>query len=153
MADFRSAFLANHDVLVKKLDTEALLPGCVSQGLITLEEQELIKREPTGSQKTDQFLSIVHRRAQQKLGTFEELLKLLSESSGQFLDGVLKQIRADSTDPSIQARFTSDVDTYKPISQGEHVEDKIIESLSVNEVLPLLISRGVVTLQENELIR
>ena len=151
MADLRSAFLASHDVLIKKLDTEALLPDCVSHGLITLGEQELISREPTGSQKTDRFLSIIHRRAQQKPGTFEELLKLLSESSGQLLDGVLKQIRADSTDPSIQARFTSDRD--KPISQRKHVEDKIVESLSVNEVLPLLISRGVVTLQENELIQ
>jgi hypothetical protein len=153
MADLRSAFLASHDILVKKLDTDALLPGCVSHGLITLDEQELISREPTGSQKTDRFLSIIHRRAQQKPGTFEELLKLLSDSSGQLLDGVLKQIRADSTDPTIQVRFTSDVDRDKPISQRKHIEDRIIESLSVNEVLPLLISHGVVTLQENELIR
>lgn len=153
MADLRSGFLANHDILVKKLDTEALLPDCISRGLITLEEREFISNEATGPQKTDRFLTIIHRRAQQKPDTFDELLVLFSESSGQLLDDVLKQIREDSVDPAVQARFTSDVDKDKPISQRKHIEDKIIESLNVNEVLPLLISHGVVSLKDNESIR
>ena len=153
MADLRSGFLANHHILVKRLDTEDLLPDCISHGLITLEEQELISHEITGPQRTDRFLSVIHRRGQQKPDTFDELLKLLSESSGQLLDDVLEQIRVDSVDPDIQARFASDVDRDKPLSQGKHLEDKIIESLSVNEVLPLLISHGVVSLKDNESIR
>ena len=152
MADFRSAFLASHHILVKKLDTEALLPDCISRGLITLDEQEGIL-QATGSQKADRFLTIIHRRGQQKPRTFEELFEVLSESSGQLLDVVLEQIKADSVDPTIQARFASDVDKNKPISQRKYIEDRIIESLSVNEVLPLLISHGVVNLQQNELIR
>ena len=152
MADLRSAFLANHHILVKKLDTEALLPDCISRGLITLDEQEVIL-QATGSQKTDRFLTIIHRRGQQKPRAFDELFEVLSESSGQLLDDVLEQIKADSVDPAIQARFASDVDKNKPISQRKYIEDRIIETLSVSEVLPLLISHGVVNLQQNELIR
>ena len=152
-ADLRSAFLASHHILVKKLDTNALLPDCIPRGLITFEEQDEILRESTGKQKTDRFLSIIHRRAQQKPGTYDELMKVFSQSSGQLLDEVLRKIREDSVDPSIQARFASDVDRNKPISQRKNIEDRIIKSLSVNEILPLLISYAVVTLQENEQIR
>ena len=153
MADLRSAFLANHHILVEKLDTEALLPDCVSRGLLTLDEQELISCEATGSQKADRFLTIIHRRGQQKPHIFNELFEVLLESSGQLLDIVLEQIKADSVDPDIQARFASDVVRKKPISQRKYIEDSIIESLSVKEVLPLLISHGVVSLQESELIQ
>ena len=68
--ELRCAFLANHHILVKKLDVEALLPGSISRGLLTLDKQELV----TSSQKTDRFLTIIHRRGQQNADVFEELL-------------------------------------------------------------------------------
>ena len=43
--ELRCAFLANHHILVKKLDVEALLPDSISRGLLTLDEQELISHE------------------------------------------------------------------------------------------------------------
>ena len=151
----RCAFLANHHMLIKKLDTEALLPDCISRGLVTLDEQELISHEATGSQKTDRLLTIIHRRGQLNLDVFDKLLELLSDrdvTSGQLLDKVVKQIRADSVDPEVQARFTNELDGDKPLYLCS-IEDKIIKTLTVNEVLPQLISNGVVSIQENELIR
>lgn len=152
----RCAFLANHHILIQRLDVEAILPDCISLGLLTLEDQELIRHETTGSQKTDRFLTIIHRRGQQTPDVFNELLKLLSDedvTSGQVLDDVLKRIREDSEDPNIQARFASQLRNEDEPLSLENIEDRIIKSLTVNEVLPQLISQGVVTIQENELIR
>ena len=155
--ELRCAFLANHHILIKKLDVEDLLPDCVSRGLLTLDEQELILHEATASQKTDRFLTIIHRRGQQNTGVFDELLKLLSDedvTSGQLLDDVLIQIRTDSVDPEIQARFVNQqrCGGDQPLSL-QSIEDKIVNTLTVNEILPQLISRGVVSMQENELVR
>lgn len=154
--DLRCGFLANHHVLVKKLDIEALLPDCVSHGLLTLDEQELISHEAISSQKTDRFLTIIHRRGQHNTDVFNELLKLLSDedvTSGQLLDDVLIQIRKDSVDPNIQARFFKEQKSGDQPLSPQSIEDKIVKTLSVNEILPQLISHGVVSMQENELIR
>ena len=155
--ELRCAFLANHHILVKRLDVEALLPDCISRGLLTLDEQELVSHEVTTSQRTDRFLAIIHRRGQQSTGIFNELLKLLSDedvTSGQLLDDVLIQIRADSVDPNIQARFSINEQMCgdQPLSPRS-IEDKIVKTLVVNEILPQLISHGVVSMQENEIIR
>jgi hypothetical protein len=155
--ELRCAFLANHHILVKRLDVEALLPDCISCGLLTLDEQQLVSHEVTATQKTDRFLTIIHRRGRQNTGVFDELFKLLSDenvTAGQLLDDVVVQIRADSVDPNIQSRFTIlNEQSYgnQPFSL-QSIEDKI-KTLAVNEILPQLISRGVVSMQENEMIR
>ena len=74
--------------------------------------------------------------------------------SGQLLDDVLRKIRADSVDPNIQARFSVNEQMCgdQPLSPRS-IEDKIVKTLVVNEILPQLISHGVVSMQENEIIR
>lgn len=155
----RCAFLANHHILVKRLDVETLLPDCISRGLLTLDEQEVVLHEVTSSQKTDRFLTIIHRRGRQNADIFDELLKILSDEDvtpGQLLDDVLAQIRADSADANIQARFSACDNEQRCGDQRlslQRIEEKIVETLAVNEILPQLISRGVVSMQENEIIR
>ena len=156
--DLRYGFLANHHVLTKKLDTEALLPDLISSGLISLEEEELILHEITGSQKSDRLLMILHRRGSVNPDIFDKLFKLLSDdsvSSGQLLGDVLKKIQADSCDETVKARFLY---STKELMVGDnvslrHFEDKIVNALTVSEVLPQLVSYGIVNLSENDLIR
>ena len=152
--NLRYGFLANHQTLLKRLDTEALLPYCISRGLITPEQEELIKQEPTGSDKADRFLMILHRRASVDCKVYDELLALISDktvAAGQILDDVLRKIEKDSRDPNVQARFdggskTGSVSLRTP-------EDTVTQALIVSEVLPQLVSYGVVTCEENDIIR
>ena len=152
--DLRCGFLANHHSLVKKLDTDALLPDLISHGLITPDEKELISHETTGSQKTDRFLTSLHRRGTVDSSVYQKLLDLLSDESvaaGQFLSEVVKQIKADSSDENVKARFTN-----SDLREGDgdwNDEDNVVKSLSVKEVLPQLVSYGVVTWNENDRIR
>ena len=150
--DLRCGYLANHHRLVTKLDTDALLPDLISSGLITPSEKELISREPTGSQKTDHFLMILHRRGTVDSSVYQKLLDLLSDESvaaGQFIGETLKQIEADSRDEKVKARFTAS----EVREGGVDDEDTVVKSLSTNEVLPQLVSYGVVAWDENERIR
>lgn len=156
--DLRYGFLANHHILTKKLDTEGLLPDLISEGLVSQEEEELILHEITGSQKTDRLLMILHRRGAVNADIFDKLFKLLSDdsvSTGQLLDDVLKKIRADSDDETVRRRF---VYSATELEVGDSVslrrfEDDIVNALTVNEVLPQLVSYGIVNLSENDLIR
>ena len=161
MADqsyLRLGFLASHHILTKKLDTEALLPDLISSGLISPEEKELISHEVTGSQKTDRLLMILHRRGTVNPDIFDKLFDLLSDESvtaGQLLDDVLKKIRADSCNEEVKVRFAYSSGALKV---GDNVslrnfEDDIINALTVSEVLPQLVSFGIVNLSENDLIR
>jgi hypothetical protein len=159
MADrLRLGFLANHHVLTKKLDTDSLLPDLISSGLISFEERELISHEATGSLKTDRLLTILHRRGTVNPGIFSKLFDLLSDESvtaGQLLDYILKQIKADSCNDEVIARFAYSSGALKV---GDSVslrnfEDDIISALTVSEVLPQLVSYGIVNLSENDLIR
>ena len=72
-------------------------------------------------------------------------------TSGQLLDNLLIQIRADSIDANIQARFAEQTCGDQSLTLHT-IEDKIVKTLAVNEILQL-ISRGVVSMQENEIIR
>ena len=154
----RCGFLANHHVLTKKLDTEALLPDLISIGLISLEEQEVIRHEVTGSQKTDRFLTILHRRGSVDPDVFTRLYRLLSDeavTAGQRLGEVLRQIKRDSSDEEVRARFvysSGRLDAGDTVSLREF-EDKIVNALTVSEVLPQLVSFGIVDPSENDVIR
>ena len=154
----RLAFLANHHILVKRLDTEALLPDLISSGLLSLEERELISHEVTGCQKTDRLLMTFHRRGAVDTDIFKKLFDLLSDQSvtaGQLLDGVLNKIQADSCDEEVRARFTY---LSGGLKVGDRLslrnfEEKIVSALTVSEVLPQLVAHGTVSLNENDLIR
>ena len=154
----RRGFLASHHILTKRLDTEALLPDLISAGLISPNEKELILHEVTGLQKTDRLLTILHRRGIVNQNIFDKLFELLSDesvSAGQLLNDVLKKINVDSRDEQVKARFDYSSDELKA---GDNVslrrfEDGIVNGLTVSEVLPQLISFGIVDLSENEQIR
>ena len=152
--NLRSGFLASHHILLKRLDTEALLPYFISRGLITIEQEELIKREPTGPNKADRLLMILHRHGSVDSKVYDELLALLSDktvAAGQVLDDVLRKIKEDSCDPMVQARYD---DGLKAGNVSLHTsEDAITKALIVSEVLPQLVSYGVVTCEENDIIR
>lgn len=156
--NLRYGFLANHHLLTKKLDTEALLPDLISCGLISPEEEQLILHEVTGSQKNDRLLMILHRRGTVDSGIFDKLFKLLSDesvSAGQLLEDVLEKIKADSRDEVVKSRFgysTSKLEVGDNVSL-RHFEDKIVDALTVSEILPQLVSYGIVNLSENVLIR
>ena len=157
-SDLRCGFLASHHILTKRLDTEALLPYLISTGLISPDEKELILHEVTGLQKTDRLLTILHRRGVVNQKIYDKVFELLSDgsvSAGQLLDDVLKKIKLDSRDEQVKARFDYSSGELKA---GDNVslrrlEERIVNGLSVSEVLPQLISFGVVDLSENERIR
>lgn len=154
----RYGFLHNHHRLVKQLELDSLMPHLVAEGLVSLNDKELIKSEKTTSQAIDRLLTLLHRRVTVDATVLPRFLELLSNpdiASGQNLSPLLDRIRHDSESESVSSRFSYNdgvlVEDHNA-SLKKHEKD-IVESLSVGEVLPELVARGVVSAQENEDIR
>ncbi len=154
----RYGFLHNHHRLVKQLELDSLMPHLLAKDLVTINEKELIESERTSSQAIDKLLTILHRRVKTDPSVLQRFLKLLSDpsiASGQNLAPLLQRIRHDSESDSVSSQFGYNdgvlVEDHNA-SLKKHETD-IVESLSVGEVLPQLVARGVVSAQENEDIR
>ena len=70
-------------------------------------------------------------------------------TAGQLLDDLLIQIRADSIDANIQSRFAEQTCADQSLTLHT-IEDKIVKTLAVHEILPQLISRGVASQHARE---
>ena len=151
-------FLANHDVLVGRVEPLGLLPFLVAEGVVTFEDEERIKHEITSTAKVDKLLSVVHRRGVTDEKVYERFLKVLKEAGdlcGQDLDDVVRKIEEDANKEGIEKRFEYAVGILEEhhnavLKANEHA---IVSNLNVEDVLPQLVSSGVVTHEENVAVR
>ena len=151
-------FLANHDVLVGRVEPLGLLPSLVAEGVVTFEDKERIKNEVTSTAKVDKLLSIVHRRGVTDEEVYERLLKVLKEAGdlgGQDLNDVVQKIKEDAHKEGVEKRFEYAAGILEErhnavLKANEHA---IVSNLNVEDVLPHLVSSGVVTHEENVAVR
>lgn len=143
-------FLNNHHVLVARLSTISILPHLLSESLITFTEKGVIEHEVTDGQKTDKLMDIIHRQGITNPSVYLTLYNLLSDdsvTSGQNLKSVLEKINKDSLSADIVKKFDYGRRLMEEEDKAVFLKHKwsIVQSLSVDEVLPELISCGVVS--------
>lgn len=143
-------FLNNHHVLVARLSTISILPHLLSESLITFTEKGVIEHEVTDGQKTDKLMDIIHRQGITNPSVYLTLYNLLSDdsvTSGQNLKSVLEKINKDSLSADIVKKFDYGRRLMEEEDKAVLLKHKwsIVQSLSVDEVLPELISCGVVS--------
>lgn len=152
----RCGLLANHGLFVLKLDTLAVLPVLVSEGLVSLDEKEIIQSKTTGGEKTDVLLTLIHRKGVFDSNVYDRFLRILGDeylSGGQQLEKLVFKVRDDSANQEILGRFIkaapSGLDP-KQKSALRSEEEQLVSSLNVEDILADLISLGVLSLDENE---
>ena len=154
----RYGFLHNHHRLVRQLELDSLFPYLIANDLITMAEKELIQNEPSSSSGVDKLLTILHRRGNTDPSVFKRFLQLLADpdvASGQNLGGLVQSIRHDSDSQDIGSKYSYSEGVLLEghnAALREH-EEALVSSMSVSEVLPELVARGVVSAQENDEIR
>lgn len=157
----RCGFLAHHSYLIRKLDLPTVMPLLVQEGLVTLNEKERIENrdKSTSDDRCDALLTLVHRKAAADNNVYEKFLDVLKDercSSGQpHLVTLANTIRNDATKEEVVRRFT-------PTPSGLYtrqrealclLQNQLEDSLSVEGILPDLVTDGVVNLDDNEFIR
>ena len=153
--NLRYGLLENHGVLVLRLDPTAIMPFLVSEGLLSLDEKQVIENRATGGEKTDGLLTLIHRKAVADEGVYERFLKILGDeflSGGQHLHELVSKIYDDALNPAVLARHTiqpGQLDPSQKAALSSH-EETLVSSLNVDEVLADLVSLGVLSLDENE---
>lgn len=154
----RFGFLNNHPVLMKRLSTTSILPYVYAEGLITETEKGLIQHEITEGLKTDKLLDIIHRQGNANPGVYVQFFDLLSDDSvtgGQNFGEVLERIKRDSQSEEVARKFDYG---RRLLEEEDHValnrhKWMLVQSLSVDELLPELISLGTISLQEKDEIK
>ena len=154
----RYGLLANHSRLVLRLDLVAVMPFLVEEGLVTLDEKESIMSKTTGGERSDALLTLIHRKAVSDESVYERFLAVLEDeyrSGGQQLENLVRRIRADAGEDEVVARFEaapSRLDARQKAALRRE-EPTLVASLNVEEIMPDLVSYGVLSLDDNEVIR
>ena len=151
----RYGLLANHSRLVLKLDPVAVMPYLISDGLVSMDEKEVILSKTTGGEKTDALLTLVHRKAVSDKSVYERFLSILGDdilSGGQQLENLVAQIRRDADSDGVAERYRAAPSRLDPRQKAalQAEEKALVSSLNAEELVPDLVSCGVLSLDENE---
>lgn len=152
-ADLKYGFLNNHSRLVSRLSVPSILPHLYSQGLVTPNERDLIRAELTDGLKAERLLDIVHRVGVSDLNVYKNLFNLLSDdsiTSGLNLGSLMEKIKKDSLMEDVREKFMYRRNLLEENHRAAMMKHKwtIVQSLSVDEVLPELVSTGVISMLE-----
>ena len=144
-------FLHNHSVIVNRLSTSSILADVYAAGIVSNTEKEVISKQLAESQKTDKLLDIIHRQGIANSKVYCTFFELLSNvTSGQNFGSVLEQIKADSTSEEVRQKFQYERWLLEESDREVMIKFKsvIMTSLSVEDVLPELVSTGIVSSME-----
>ena len=152
--NYRKAFIANHSRLVRKLTSSELIETTFSHSLLTVSEKELVQAEKTEGLRVDKLLSIFHRRYYTDPTIFVTLFKILeevNEDENGIIEHVLLALKESLTNPPTFPNIRgvmSESDRLR-LKQNETP----ILSLDVMQILPDLISEGVISFEESEKVK
>ena len=152
----RYGFLSNHHLLMRRLSTTSILPYVYSEGLVTDTEKGLIHHEVTEDLKTDRLLDIIHRLGNGNPSVYVQFFDLLSNNSeGQNLGEVLEKITNDSQSEEVARKFDYGRRLLEEDDHAALLKHKwtLVQSMSVEELLPELISLGSINMQEKDQIK
>ena len=143
-------FLHNHALLVRRLSTTSILAHVYSEGLVTSQEKARIESQYAEGSRTDILLDILHRQGVANSNVYLTFFNLLSDesiTSGQNLEDVLKQIKKDAVSEEVRATFQYE---RRLLEENDHstmlkYKATIVRTLSVDNILPELVSCGVVS--------
>ena len=132
-----------------------MLPFLISDGLVNLDEKEMIQNKTTGGVKTDALLTLIHRKGMSDSTVYERFMKILADESlsgGQHLEKLAAKVREDSTDPEVIERYHPVPSRLDPVQKAALLsgERQLICSLNVEDIAADLVSLGVLSLDENE---
>ncbi len=149
---YRNAFRANHSRLVRKLTSSELVGKVYSKDLITVSEKEEIEAEKTEFSRVNKCLSIFHRRYYGDRSIYMKLFNVLEEindDEGGIIDHVISALNDSLNHPPefpSSTMLLSEFDRERLRSN----ETTIATTLDVLQLLPDLISEGVVTFEDAE---
>ena len=152
--DYRLSFIANHSRLVRKLTPFELIQTLFTEELITLTEKQEVESINTDTQKINKLLGIFHRRYNGYPDIFKRVFDVLikiNADEGGYIDHVIIKLEESLENPP---NFSSSHEllTEEDRARLRLYEDTIIRTLDIGNILPDLISEGVVSFDESETI-
>lgn len=158
-SSLRHGLLANHSDLVGSLDPATVARHLVQKGIVTLDERERIMKKDTRSEGSEEVLMLVHRNAVLNEGAYESFLEMLADDDGcgkgQQLKDLVTKIRDDAAKPEVVAMFQAKPTQLNARQNAalQREASTLVASLNVEELIPDLVSNGVLSLDDTEKVR
>lgn len=153
----KHSFTVNHAFLLKNLTVDALfLSTCSSELLISTRDEEDILAETTNTRRASKLLLLLHRRSFSEKGVFSRLLDILvkynEEEGGLVLKHVIAALRKGAQEATAPFSYTSSSlnELSRALLLGN--EAVLLVSLDMKEILPELVSYGVISVEECDVI-
>ena len=140
-SQLKRGFLACHKLLVQRIEPTGLMIDLIPKGIISTLERDIISEEVVPGLMTDKLLTLIHKKAVFDPNVYDVFLSTMDEE-GTLID-VSEEVRAKA----------GDGDSYLWFAILKAHEDTIVAGMSVEDILPELVSSGVVSSEENENIR
>ena len=129
----------------------------VTTNIISIDEKEMISKESVPSFMTDKLLTLLHRKAVFDPAVYHKFLRAMEEE--ETLKSAVDDVRAAAVQQASGGNGTHDY-TYTSYVRDEAYsaalkahERTIVTGLTASDILPELVSAGVVSPVENESIR
>lgn len=151
---YKKAFVANHSRLVRKLTAPELVEACFTKGLLTLSEKEELESLKTDTQQINKLLVIFHRRYFSDREIFSKLFDILKEinvEEGGYIDHVIFALKETLKNPP-DFPTSQDLLSEEDRARLRLNESTILTTLDVLQILPDLISEGVISFKESDVI-
>ena len=153
----KHSFTVNHAFLLKNLAVdEVFLSTCSSELLISPRDEEDILAEATNTRRASKLLLLLHRRSVSEKGVFSRLFDILvkynEEEGGQVLKHVIAALKKGAQGPITPFSYTSSSLNERTRALLLGNEAVLIASLDTKEILPELVSYGVISVDECDAI-
>ena len=150
----RQGFLKCHKLLVQRIDPTGLMIELVTTSIISIDEKEMISKESVPSFMTDKLLTLLHRKAVFDPAVYHKFLRAMEEE--ETLKSAVDDVRAAAVQQASGGNGTHDYTYVRDEAYSAALkahERTIVTGLTASDILPELVSAGVVSPEEDESIR
>ena len=149
--DWKKAFTTNYKTLVDDLNTDDVIPACLSARLLSMEEKAEVACKDTEYHKNDKFLTIMYQKFCCNPSLFASFSKILSncQHSKHLVQNFSK---VDSDDCDYMHKFA--IDRMRNIYRKTfHYMERKVNQLNIDHLIPELVSTGVLDMDTKEMIK
>ena len=149
--DWQKAFTINYKTIVDDIYTEDVMINCLSEGLLNMEEKAKVDIQGTTYQKNDKLLTIMYKKFCCNSSLFTTFTKVLSHcQNSEHIVQNLSNVKDFNFDTFHQLAINKMKKIYR---KTFHYAECKVKNLSIDSLIPALVSAGVLDMDTKEVIK
>lgn len=149
--DWKKLFILNYKTLVGDLNTDYVMPVCLSKRLLSMEDKAEVDCQGTMYQKNDKLLTLLYQKFCCNPSLFTSFIKVLSHcQNSEHLVQNLSNLNTEDCDTIHKFAINKMRNIYR---KTFHYAECKVKHLNIDKLMPALISAGVLDMDTKEAIK